>query len=108
MAKSKMSDPVTHEEFRAGLDELRVELRGEMAMWGGALNANIEVLRTEMREMRTEMREMRTEMRDTKIELSRDLSRHVRAIDEEHRADLKVVDEKYADLPDRVSALEKR
>ena len=41
-----------------------------------------------------------------RIDLHEDLSRGTLAAGEEHRRELAVIDEKYADLPARVAALE--
>ena len=78
-------------EFRADMDKMRVDLRADM------------------KQMRVEMRaEISADMQRMRVELNEDLARHVNASDESMRTQIAAVDEKYADLPERVTALEKR
>jgi hypothetical protein len=87
VASTDMSTPVTRGELREEIEQLEIRLEDKLAhmatkadleIWGGAL---LERLMTE-------------------------LARHTRAIQEAMATQISVVDEKYADLPGRVSRLE--
>jgi hypothetical protein len=93
-----MSTPVTRGELRDELQQLEVRLeqkleqktahlvtRTEFEMWGGALLARIEL----------------GEQR-----IFTELARHTRAIQESMSTQISVIDDKYDDLPARVSQLE--
>ena len=69
----------------------RRELKADMDTWGGALMDRMSVLLATQR-----------------LELQQDLARAVRAISEDLHREMRMVDEKYADLPGRVAALEER
>ena len=106
MSSQDMSTPVTRGELREELRQLeerieermdkrfvdfetRIEARFDhkLEMWGGALLARIEA----------------SEQR-----LLTELARHVKAIQEDGSRLISVIDEKYKDLPARVSRLETR
>jgi hypothetical protein len=91
VASTDMSTPVTRGELREEIEQLEIRLeekleqklahmatKVDLEIWGGAL---LERLMTE-------------------------LARHTRAIQEAMATQISVVDEKYADLPGRVSRLE--
>jgi hypothetical protein len=89
-----MSTPVTRGELRDELQQLEVRLeqklahmvtRTEFEMWGGALLARIEL----------------GEQR-----LFTERARHTRAVQESMSTQISVIDDKYDDLPARVSLLE--
>jgi hypothetical protein len=89
-----MSTPVTRGELREELQQLEQKLeqklahlatKTELEMWGGALLARIEL----------------GEQR-----LFTELARHTRAIQESMSTQISAVDDKYDDLPARVSQLE--
>ena len=84
-----MSTPVTRGELRAELAqfEIRLEqkLEQKLEIWGGALLARIE---------------------STEQRLLSELARHAKAFHEAMMVQISVIDEKYADLPQRVSQLE--
>ena len=103
MASTDMSTPVTRGELREELEQLRQELeplatkreleplatKRDLELWGGALQARL-IERIDGTEQR----------------LSAELARHVKAILEAMSTQISAVDEKYADLPARVSRLE--
>jgi hypothetical protein len=108
-----MSTPVTRGELREELAQLEQRLeqkfeqrldqrlahfatKAELEVWGGALLARIESGEQRMIE-RMESLEQRLLM---------ELARHTRAITESVSMQISVIDEKYADLPPRVSRLE--
>jgi hypothetical protein len=72
--------------------------KADLEIWGGALMARMdaqsELLRREMHTMRRE--------------LQADLARHTSAIFESTQVMIRAIDDKYADLPGRVSKLESR
>jgi hypothetical protein len=89
-----MSTPVTRGDLRQELDQLEMRLeqklahlatKAELELWGGALLARFEA----------------GEQR-----LLTELARHAKAIQEAMSTQISVIDEKYADLPARVSRLE--
>jgi hypothetical protein len=100
-----MNAPVTHGQLHAALE-----------IWGGALLAAINDLRGEMRAMRLELRNeigasehrLRNEMQGTEQRLLAEMARHASANQESMSAQVAVVDQKYADLPARVTRLETR
>jgi hypothetical protein len=95
--------------LRGEMAELRTELRGEMVelrqglaccatkqdleIWGHALRA----------ELFTQLAGLGDRIA---LQLSGELARHARASHEASLAEVRVVDEKYADLPGRVATLE--
>jgi len=97
---TNMSTPVTRGELKAELEQFEVRLEQKLeqklekfemrfdqklGLWGGALRAQIEA----------------SEQR-----LLTELARHVRAIQESLSTQVSVIDEKYTDLPARVTHLE--
>ncbi len=82
---------------------------------GQAINHAVETLDVRMVRMREElsrelagMREdLSRELAGTREELSRELAGHVRAAAEENRQFLAVLDDRYRDLPPRVTLLER-
>jgi hypothetical protein len=100
-----MSTPVTRGGLRAELAQLEMRLerklaqvatKAELELWGGALLARIESGEKRMIELMGGMEQR----------LLAELARHSRANAESLSAQISVVDEKYADLPDRVKQLE--
>ena len=97
---------------REEISQLRTEARANLEIWGGALLARIEArfdqcaTRDELADTRKEIVELRKEMLAMEQRLGIDLARHVKAIQESLSVQVSVVDEKYADLPDRVTRLE--
>jgi len=89
--KADLDKFATKAELREEVAKLvtKAEHRETLEIWAGALIARIEEL-----------------TRMIRIDLPGELARHVRAATEAHRAELAVIDEKYADLPERVAALE--
>jgi hypothetical protein len=118
--------PITRGELREELAAFptRVELRQELAAfptrvemmaafetWGGALHALVKDIRDDvkesiLRELRAEVRAMRGDMAAVEARLTVELRRHTVASTEELTARIAIVDEKYRDLPARVSKLE--
>ncbi len=70
-------------------DIAQLATKAELEIWGGALLARIET--------RIECSEQR---------LLKELARHTKAIEEAMSTQISVIDEKYADLPARMSRLE--
>jgi F0F1-type ATP synthase membrane subunit b/b' len=89
VASTDMSTPVTRGELREELkqfkQELKQELRQDLEIWGGALAARIDAGEQRM---------------------LAELARHAKAIQEAMSTQISAIDEKYADLPARVSRLE--
>jgi hypothetical protein len=113
-----MSTPVTRGELKAELEqfEIRLEQRLEqkfeqkLEFWGGALLARIEAGEQRMTQ-RMDAMEQRFEQRFVGIEgmeqrLLAELARHTGAIQEWMSKQISIIDEKYADLPSRVTQLE--
>jgi hypothetical protein len=84
-----MSTPVTRAELKAELEQLEPrldqKLDEKLGLWGGALRAQIDA----------------SEQR-----LLTELARHVRAFQEAMSTLIAAVDDKYTDLPARVTQLE--
>jgi hypothetical protein len=130
-----MSTPVTRGELRAELAQLEIRLeqkleekleqkleekleqkleqrlahlatKAELETWGGALLARIDGI--EQRFNGIEQRFDGFEQRFDGFEqrLLTELARHTRAISESMSMQISVIDERYADLPPRVSRLE--
>jgi hypothetical protein len=102
-----MSTPVTRGELRAELVQLETRFdrrlahletkaRGDLEIWGGALLARIESGEQRMIE-RMEGLEQR---------LLAELARHTKAISESMATQISIIDERYADLPARMSRVE--
>jgi hypothetical protein len=103
-----MSTPVTRGELRAELQQLEQKLahlatKNELEIWGGGLLARIESTETRLIE-RIERLEERSILLEDR--LLAELARHTKAICEEMSRRMSAIDEKYADLPSRVSSLE--
>ena len=109
--RAELAKHPTRDELREALAEHPTHAQLDTALEGwatailGSTDRKFAEVIAEMRAIRDELRD---EMRGMRIELSTDRARHVRASDEQHRSELAIVDEKYADLPERVAALEKR
>lgn len=117
----EMERPVTRRELREELDEelaklkteLRVEFREEFATKVDLQNMTRLLLREmETREHRmldrmdTMFTALRGDMATMRLELSGELAQYTRAVEESTRAQIAALDDKYADLPRRVTALE--
>jgi hypothetical protein len=91
-----MSTPVTRGELREDLAQLDQKFKQWLEIWGGALLTRIEST------------EQRLNERIGLVEqhLHADLARHTSAVYESMTAQIRVIDEKYADLPARVHQLE--
>jgi len=96
--RPKMSAPVTHEQLQAEIAPIRERL--DRTVTKDELYAAVGALRSDIHAVIREMRTMR-------IELTTDLTRHVVAMTDDLRGETRAVDERYADLPDRVATLEK-
>lgn len=107
----------TKEELDDGLaklkTELRVEFREEFATKVDLQNMTRLLLREmETREHRmldrmdTMFTTLRSDMATMRVELTGELAQHTRAIEESTRAQIAALDDKHADLPRRVTALE--
>ena len=92
MDTTDMATPVTRGDMRAELERLEQKLE----MWGGALLERIKAGEQRLLE-RIDSSERR---------LLSELARHTRASYEEMSTQISVIDEKYADLPPRMSRLE--
>jgi vacuolar-type H+-ATPase subunit I/STV1 len=113
-----MTTPVTRGELREDLAQLDPKFKQWLEIWGGALLVRIESTeqrlnqRIESTEQRLNQRIELTEQRLNQcIELAEqrlhaELARHTSAICESMAAQIKVIDEKYADLPARARQLE--
>jgi hypothetical protein len=96
---------------REEISQLRTEARANLEIWGGALFARIEArfdLCATRKDMEGGFDELRKDMLAMEQRLGIDLARHVKAIQESLSVQVSVVDEKYADLPDRVTRLESK
>jgi hypothetical protein len=108
--------PVTRRELKAELAEFKAEFKAELKAEisveiATAMNYVVDTLgaslRAEMAGMRNDLsREFRAEMAAMRSELSRELAGHVRAAAEENRQFLLVLDDRYRDLPPRMTMLE--
>lgn len=108
-----MSTPVTRGELRAELEQLEIRLeqkleqklahlatKAELEIWGGALLARIESGERPLLETLLER------IDSSEQRLLAELARHTRASHEDMMKQFSILDEKYADLPPRVSQLE--
>jgi hypothetical protein len=106
-----MSSPVTQGELRTELAQLEIRFDQKLEHWGGTLLARIEsgeqrmLARIESGEQRM-LKCMFEHMDSSEQRLLTELARHAKAIQEAMSAQIAVIDEKYADLPARVSWLE--
>jgi DNA anti-recombination protein RmuC len=126
MALPPMNDgdkPVTQAQLVAELRATRADLRQEMADMRGELRQEMADMRGELRQEMADMRgELRQEIANAmnyvvetlgarmdrmRDELSRELAGHVKAASEENRRYLGALDDRYRDLPGRVSVLER-
>ncbi|HEU5061107.1 MAG TPA: hypothetical protein VFU21_31465 [Kofleriaceae bacterium] len=95
----------TRAELRQEMAVMRGELRQEMADMRGELRQEITTAMNYVVEtLGARMDRMRIDLRD---ELSRELAGHVRAAAEENRRFLVALDDRYRDLPGRVTVLER-
>jgi len=103
MDTTDMATPVTRGDMRAELERLEQKLE----MWGGALLERIKAGEQRLLE-RIKAGEQRLLERIDSSErrLLSELARHTRASYEEMSTQISVIDEKYADLPPRMSRLE--
>jgi hypothetical protein len=116
-----MSTPVTRGELKAELEqfEIRLEQRIEqkfdqkLEFWGGALLARIEAGERRMTQ-RMDVMDQRFDAMERRLggiegmeqRLLAELARHTGAIQEWMSKQISIIDEKYADLPSRVTQLE--
>jgi len=121
MATPPMNDgdkPVTQAQLVAELKATRADLRQEIAgvrtELVGAIHHLVETfgnrfdqMRDEMAAMRSDMAAMRNDMVTMHADLSRQIAGAARAAAEENRREIGIVDDKYRDLPPRVTALER-
>jgi hypothetical protein len=110
-----MSTPVTRGELQAELAHLAT--KAELEIWGGALLARIEsgeqrlIERIDGLEQRFDGLEQRFDGFEQRFDgfehrLLAELACHTRAIYESMSMQVSIIDEKYADLPPRMSWLE--
>jgi gas vesicle protein len=129
--EADMLIPVTRGELRAELKQLRLEIQQaiaplatkvELELWGGALlermgqqlREGMQQMQQQMQQWRQEMQqqmqqwrqEMQQQMQQWQQQMHSDLARHTGAIHESTQAMIRVLDDKYAGLPGRVSVLE--
>ena len=82
-----VSAPVTRGELRAEIEQLEIRLEQRLALM--ATKADLEIWAGALMER-----------------MSAEIARHTRAVQEEMRSQVAVIDDKYKDLPGRVSRLE--
>lgn len=110
--------PVTRGELKAELErfatkeEMRSEIAGAMAYVVDTLGARMDQMRGElagdMQKMRDELsRELAARMQKMHDDLSRELARHVTASAEQTQRLIVGLDDRYRDLPGRVTVLER-
>lgn len=104
--EADMERPVTRRELKEELGKFEGKVDAKLARLdvkidavGGALLSRMDAM---MREMRAEMAEMRAEM----AEMRADAARQAKAAMEWALDQFRAVDDKYADLPRRVTRLE--
>ena len=73
----------------------------------GQLKLTAAELRGEMGELRADMKQLREDMKKMHEDLSRDLARHVTASAEQTQQLIIGLDDRYRDLPGRVTVLER-
>jgi hypothetical protein len=124
-----MSTPVTRGELRTELEQFRQQLeqrlallatKAELEIWGGALLARIEPGEQRLYEriesgeqqlserIKSSEQQLSERIDRTAQELHVDLARHATALYESMATLISASDEKYEDLPGRVSRLEAR
>ena len=108
------------QQVQVSVEELRVSSKADLDRNTRALMEGIEGVRRDLTaeihsvraDLTTEIHNVRTEMRtgfaSVRTEVATDVARHANRIIEEITARITVVDDKYADLPERVSRLEAR
>jgi hypothetical protein len=89
------------------------ELHEALEVWAGAIRAEMASLHSELRselrsEVRSELGELRTEMATLRRDLAADVVSHIKAANEEMRAWMTAFDDRYRDLPPRVTRLESK
>ena len=106
--------PVTRRELKGELavfptrDEMKLEIATAMSYVVEALGAQMAAMRDELRGDMLAMRdEFRGDMLAMREDLSRDLARHVTASAEQTQRLIIGLDDKYRDLPGRVTVLER-
>jgi len=102
VTKAEFDEKIAQLVTKAELDERIAPLatKVELERWGGALLARV-LARIESGERR-----MIERMDSLEQRLLAELARHTKAISESLWAQIAVIDEKYADLPPRVTKLE--
>jgi hypothetical protein len=93
-----MSTPVTRGELRSEIEGLERRLEHRLAVTKTELDAKIATLVTKD--------DLKVELETWGKILLSELARHANAIEESMRREISVIDDKYADLPGRVSRLE--
>ena len=93
--KADLANHPTKADLKAALENYptKADLKAAFEGWAAALAATLRS-------------EFRAEMQAMRVELNKDLARHVNAANESMRTQLAAVDDKYAELPGRVAALE--
>ncbi len=101
----------TRAELRQEMGEMRVELKQEIGDLRnevrGAIHHVVETFGARFDQMQGEMAVLRHDMSTMRAELSVELAGHVRAAAEQNRQFLAALDDRYRDLPPRVSVLER-
>jgi hypothetical protein len=112
-----MSTPVTRGELRDELaqlerrvddklDRLERKFDSKLDLWGGALAAQISELAVQVRDLAVQVRDLALQTKESETRLLNELARHTHAISESMTKEISMVDEKYNDLPARVTRLE--
>jgi chromosome segregation ATPase len=97
-----MSTPVTRGELRGELRDLETRIDAKFE----SIDAKFESIDAKFESIDAKFEALRAEMRASEQRLSMELAHHANAIVENVAKHVGVVDDKYADLPRRVTRLE--
>lgn len=98
------------EPLATKVDLEKYATKPDLETWAGALEHRIiTAMRAELRaELRSDLRaELSTAMAQSEHRLDAQMARHCKAIEESIRGMVRAVDDKYSDLPARVTRLER-
>jgi hypothetical protein len=113
--ESRIDDKFDRRErtFDDKFDRQERKLENNLGLWGEALAAQIRELAVQSRasavqikELGVQIRELAVQIKESEKRVLNDLARHTQAVFESMTKEISVVDEKYNDLPARVTRLE--